>query len=83
MATINDALGIAKINKNDIFLVNTDLSAAFDTISRKLVIKIMRKLNFPEAAIHWIRNLIEGNYVSLQVEGVEAARIRHNNGIGQ
>ena len=41
VATINDALGIAKLNKNDIFLVSTDLRAAFDTISRKIVIKII------------------------------------------
>ena len=83
IAITNDILAKAKIDQKDIFLVNTDLSAAFDTVSRELIFKILEKMNFPTRFIDWIKTLITGNWISLQINGSEARRLNHLRGLGQ
>ena len=83
VALINDVLAKSKVENQDIFLVNTDLSAAFDTVSRNLIYKILLKMGMPQKYIKWIKTLIEGNLISLQVNGKEARRINHLRGLGQ
>ena len=83
VALINDVLSKAQVEKSNLFLVNTDLAAAFDTVSRKLIYFILMKMDFPQKYINWLKNLIEGNWISLQVNGVEAARLNHQIGLGQ
>ena len=40
-------------------------------------------MNFPANYIKWLKSLIEGNWISLQINGKEEARLSHDKGLGQ
>ena len=69
--------------KEEEYIIQYDLTAAYDTISRNYAYAYLKEMGVPEQHITLIKNLIEDNEANITKDNRKIGKIKLETGIGQ
>ena len=70
-------------SKDQVYIIQYDLAAAYDTMSRNYAYACLKEMGVPELHITLIKNLIEDNEANITKENRTIGKIKLETGIGQ
>lgn len=75
--------GIEKKNSPRSVMLKVDLLKAYDSLNRRLLLAMLRKMEFPDTFIGWIAACVNSSMFSILVNGSPACYFRGGRGITQ
>lgn len=79
----NEAVHAAKLSRDPTIVFKVDFEKAYDSVRWEFLFYMLRRFNFSEKWIMWVRGCLESTFVSVLVNGSPTSEFRMEKGIRQ